>query len=96
MHGIPVCGDVFNIKFLSLQSGLSEAEAGELCEWFQTVLGDKVAAVKTTRRLQDNPAIVSSHESGSLRRMMRMVEQQVRVLCCFSRASVLPRLMPLP
>ncbi|CAN0038426.1 unnamed protein product [Discosporangium mesarthrocarpum] len=32
--------------------------------------------VKTTSRLSDSPAIVSNHESGALRRMMRMVEQQ--------------------
>lgn len=29
-----------------------------------------------TSRLKDSPAIISSHESGALRRMMRMVEQQ--------------------
>lgn len=32
--------------------------------------------MKVTSRLKDSPAIISSHESGALRRMMRMVEQQ--------------------
>lgn len=32
--------------------------------------------VKVTSRLRDSPAIISSHESGALRKMMRMVEQQ--------------------
>lgn len=36
----------------------------------------KVFEVKVTSRLKDSPAIISSHESGALRRMMRMVEQQ--------------------
>ena len=36
----------------------------------------QVFEVKVTSRLKDSPAIISSHESGALRRMMRMVEQQ--------------------
>ena len=40
------------------------------------VLGCQVFEVKVTSRLKDSPAIISSHESGALRKMMRMVEQQ--------------------
>lgn len=36
----------------------------------------QVFEVKVTSRLKDSPAIISSHESGALRRMMRMVDQQ--------------------
>lgn len=39
-------------------------------------LPEKLADAKATTRLYDSPAIVTDHESGALRRMMRMVEQQ--------------------
>lgn len=56
---------------------LSESEAKELAEWMKSSLGeDKVAEVRTTNRLRSSPAIVVDHESGSLRRMMKMVEHQ--------------------
>lgn len=38
--------------------------------------GVRLADVRVTSRLYDSPAIVTDHESGALRRMMRMVEQQ--------------------
>ena len=38
------------------------------------MLGDRVTGVKTTSRLYDSPAIVTDHESASLRRMMQMVD----------------------
>ncbi len=55
---------------------LTEAEAGELGAWLVETLSPKLAEVKPTTRLYDSPAIVTDHESGALRRMMRMVEQQ--------------------
>jgi len=33
----------------------------------------QVKQVKVTKRLSDSPAIVTDHESGALRRMMKMV-----------------------
>lgn len=55
---------------------LTEAEAGELGKWLVETLPEKLLDVKPTTRLYDSPAIVTDHESGALRRMMRMVEQQ--------------------
>eukprot|EP00607_Mallomonas_marina_P007335 CAMPEP_0182419894 /NCGR_PEP_ID=MMETSP1167-20130531/4234_1 /TAXON_ID=2988 /ORGANISM="Mallomonas Sp, Strain CCMP3275" /LENGTH=560 /DNA_ID=CAMNT_0024595041 /DNA_START=430 /DNA_END=2112 /DNA_ORIENTATION=- len=58
------------------QEKLSEGEVTELCEWLKTSLGkERVREVKSTTRLSDSPAIVTDHESGALRRMMRAVEQ---------------------
>lgn len=54
---------------------LSESESKDMCEWLKVTLGTKVREVKTTNRLSDSPAIVTDHESGALRRMMKMVEQ---------------------
>ncbi len=48
----------------------------ELCAWLQVALGDKVSTVRTTTRLKSSPAIVVDHESGALRRMMKMVDTQ--------------------
>ncbi|CAM9735092.1 unnamed protein product [Pylaiella littoralis] len=58
-------------------AGLSTEDAEDLCSWLkESALTDKVFEVKVTSRLKNSPAIISSHESGALRRMMRMVEQQ--------------------
>ena len=57
----------------SSKTKLTEAEGKDMCEWFKVTLGTKVRDVKTTNRLSDSPAIVTDHESGALRRMMRMV-----------------------
>lgn len=55
---------------------LTDAEGRFLCEWLANSLGkNKVREVRTTNRLSDSPAIVTDHESGALRRMMKMVEQ---------------------
>lgn len=56
---------------------LSPTDSKELCEWLTDALGGKrVREVRTTNRLADSPAIVTDHESGALRRMMSMVNQQ--------------------
>jgi TNF receptor-associated protein 1 len=53
---------------------LTEEQAADLCTWMQLTLGaDKVRSVRTTSRLSDSPAIVTDHESGAMRRMMKMV-----------------------
>lgn len=54
---------------------LSDSEAKDLCEWFKVTLGKKVREVKITNRLSDSPAIITDHDSGALRRMMKLVEQ---------------------
>lgn len=56
--------------------GLDETKAGVLCSWLKNNLGEgRVRDVKTTNRLSDSPAIVTDHESGALRRMMKLLEQ---------------------
>ena len=58
-------------------SRLAASDADELAAWMKTTLGDdRVAEVRTTTRLRSSPAIVVDHESGALRRMMKMVEHQ--------------------
>lgn len=53
---------------------LTEAQSAELCSWLKTRLGrERVREVKTTTRLHDSPAIITDHESGNLRKMMKMV-----------------------
>jgi len=54
---------------------LSDDEAADFCAWMTSVLGSKVKSVKVSKRLSDSPALVTDHESGALRRMMKMVEQ---------------------
>ena len=56
---------------------LSPDEALEFCVWFKKELGDKkISSCTVTNRLQSSPAIVTDHESGALRRMMRLVDTQ--------------------
>lgn len=54
---------------------LTEEQSTDLCNWLTSQLGKKVRQVKTTNRLSDSPAIVTDHESGAMRRMMKMVDQ---------------------
>ena len=54
---------------------LTEADADALCAWMREALADKLRDVKTTSRLVDSPAIVTQHESATLRRMMQQVDQ---------------------
>lgn len=57
-------------------AALNEDQIRVLCDWFTNTLGsNRVLQVKSTNRLNDSPACVTDHESGALRRMMKMVEQ---------------------
>jgi TNF receptor-associated protein 1 len=54
---------------------LSSTEAMELCAWLKVELGDtKIASCRPSSRLVSSPAIVTDNESGSIRRMMRLVD----------------------
>lgn len=55
--------------------GLSDTEATQFCDWLKTSLGSRVREVQLTHRLSDSPVIITDHESGAVRRMMRMVDQ---------------------
>lgn len=57
-------------------SSLSDEKIKDLGEWIKQSLPNKIKDVQTTNRLSGSPAIITDHESGALRRMMRMVEQQ--------------------
>lgn len=55
---------------------LSESQVTELVGWLRATLGEeRVREVRATKRLRDSPAVITDHESGALRRMLRMVEQ---------------------
>lgn len=55
---------------------LSDGEVTELIGWLRATLGEeRVREVRATKRLRDSPAVITDHESGALRRMLRMVEQ---------------------
>eukprot|EP00595_Chromulina_sp_UTEXLB2642_P001065 CAMPEP_0196767680 /NCGR_PEP_ID=MMETSP1095-20130614/41847_1 /TAXON_ID=96789 ORGANISM="Chromulina nebulosa, Strain UTEXLB2642" /NCGR_SAMPLE_ID=MMETSP1095 /ASSEMBLY_ACC=CAM_ASM_000446 /LENGTH=657 /DNA_ID=CAMNT_0042136213 /DNA_START=146 /DNA_END=2119 /DNA_ORIENTATION=+ len=56
--------------------GLSEAESNEICDFIMQSLGDKkLRQCKITNRLSDSPCIVTDHQSGALRKMMKLLEQ---------------------
>ncbi len=57
-------------------TSLNKTEADEFCAWFQMTLGSKVSKCKVTSRLNSSPAVITDNESGALRRMMRMVQNQ--------------------
>ena len=60
---------------------LTTVEGEDMCSWLTVALGSRVREVRLTSRLSDSPAIVTDHESGALRRMMKMVVRIVCVLC---------------
>jgi len=51
-----------------------QAEHADLLDFVQETLSDRVSLVKASTRLSSSPAIVVDHESGSIRRMMKMVD----------------------
>jgi HSP90 family molecular chaperone len=56
--------------------GIPESELDGFCAWLKSTLGEgRVSEIKVTNRLSDSPAIVTDHESGTVRRMMKMVNQ---------------------
>ena len=55
---------------------LSEEDSIAFCHWFKSSLSEKVETCKITNRLGASPAVITDHESGAMRRMMRMVETQ--------------------
>ena len=60
---------------------LGDIEVAEVCSWLMVALGtERVKEVKATSRLSDSPAIVTDHESASLRRMMRALVREYIVI----------------
>ncbi|RHY33741.1 hypothetical protein DYB32_001457, partial [Aphanomyces invadans] len=54
---------------------LSDEDANLLTAWLGLKLESSVTKVEITNRLHDSPAVVTDHESASVRRMMQMVNQ---------------------
>lgn len=60
----------------STVGAIPEAEVEPFCAWLKESLGaSRVREIKITTRLSDSPAIITDHESGAVRRMMKMVDQ---------------------
>jgi len=55
---------------------LSKSEKTEFADWFKSLFPGKVEGVKPTNRLSTSPAMITNHESGAMRRMMKMVDSQ--------------------
>lgn len=53
----------------------SSYEQGLITWLTQTLGSNRVKRVVISKRLKDSPAIITEHESGALRRMMKLVEQ---------------------
>jgi len=53
---------------------LTTEEVSALASWMVSILPTRLNRVRPTNRLKSSPAVVTDHESASLRRMMRMVE----------------------
>ncbi|GMH71783.1 hypothetical protein TrST_g6818 [Triparma strigata] len=74
-------GEYEGRKIVSLEKSGEEEEAAEggeeIIGYIKQVLGEsKVSKVEKTSRLKSTPAIVTDHESGAMRRMMKMVDTQ--------------------
>lgn len=54
----------------------SVPETAELISFMKGVLGDKVSSITVTSRLVHSPAAIFDHESGAVRRLMKMVDAQ--------------------
>ena len=54
---------------------LTDAQVEQLGAWFMAALPARIGKVRATNRLRASPAVVTDHESASVRRMMRLVEQ---------------------
>lgn len=78
------------LKDEKVSSKLTEMQGTEVCGWFRMVLGEtRVREVKLTTRLADSPAIVTDHESGRLRKMMRMLEHSNNGMASFLPPQIL-------
>jgi TNF receptor-associated protein 1 len=65
---------------------LTEEQSKEICAWLKVALGSRVSDVKITNRLSDSPAIVTDHESGTMRRMLRMVVSKSVIISCYLKS----------
>jgi HSP90 family molecular chaperone len=55
------------------QSKLTSAQQKDLVKWLERTLSAHVSAVKVSHRLVSSPAIITDHESASVRRLMHMM-----------------------
>jgi TNF receptor-associated protein 1 len=60
------------------EGALSDAEAGALAGWFKEKLGDRVGAVRTSKRLVSSPALVTDADrlmTAGMRRILKAVQK---------------------
>lgn len=60
--------------------GLDKAQTDSLAEWFKSILGERVGAVRESKRLVDSPAILvnsDSHFTTSMQRIMKSMNQEM-------------------
>lgn len=53
---------------------LSEEDTKELCEWIKSTLGEEVSEVKSTRRLNQSPAMVLNRDEGMTSGMRKILK----------------------
>lgn len=52
---------------------ITQVEADELTSWLKTVLGDRIAKAKVTKRLTSHPCAVTIPELGAVRHVLKTV-----------------------
>ena len=57
-------------------SKLTSAQTQDLVKWLERTLSARVSSVKVSSRLVSSPAIITDHESASVRRLMTMIGGQ--------------------
>ena len=55
--------------------GLDEDSASELCEWIKETLGERIAEVRSSKRLIDSPAAALTPGGGMSPQMKQMMQQ---------------------
>ena len=56
-------------------TGLSTEDSSTLTSWLAVQLEDSIKEVKITSALSDSPAMITAHESASIRKMMAMINE---------------------
>ena len=66
------------IESKPIEGALSDEQATQLATWLKKTLGDKVTAVRASKRLIDSPAVIVDKDqmlTASMRRMLKAMKQ---------------------
>ncbi len=66
------------IESKPVEGALTEEQATQLTSWLKETLGDKVTAVRASKRLSDSPAVIVDKDqmlTASMRRMLKAMKQ---------------------